>query len=98
MLYHRGAIPGGQRLQTKDWKLWLPPQATIEERESAGGLTWMLSKPDDQTPYTFCEQGGDGRALAGDGGVRVPRSNAKVKVGPFYVWALFSKSGRSPSR
>ena len=78
-----------RRLQKKDWKLSLPAQVSVTAPE---GLTW--SKPDKQTPFHVLqasEATAERRHVTVT--MRVPRTNAKVKIGPFHVLGAFQQTG-----
>jgi hypothetical protein len=87
-----------RRSQTKDWKLVLPPQVTIDDVSvtAPGGLTSTLSRPTSQTPYYVLHTS---ETTAERWQVTVamkaprPTSNAKVKIGPFYVLGAFQQTG-----
>ena len=84
------------RLQTKDWRLLLPPQANVEVKHIPGGLTYEWIKPDKKTPYHILRTS-DATAESWKVTVtmHVPRPNpgARVAIGPFQVVDAFQHVG-----
>jgi hypothetical protein len=84
------------RLQTKDWRLLLPPQASVEVTHVPGGLTYEWTKPDKKTPYHILRTS-DATAESWKVTVtmHVPRPNpgARVAIGPFQVLDAFEHVG-----
>jgi hypothetical protein len=84
------------RIQTKDWRLLLPPQANVEVKHIPGGLTYEWIKPDKKTPYHILRTS-DATAESWKVTVtmNVPRPNpgGRVAIGPFQVVDAFEHVG-----
>ena len=83
------------RLQTKEWRLLLPPQAKVDVK-APGGLTFEWLTPDGKTPYhTLRISEATAERWQVSVFVSTPRPNpgAHVPVGPFYVLGAFQQQG-----
>jgi hypothetical protein len=86
-----------KNLQTKDWRLLLPPSADIEVTKAPLGLTYLWAKPDEKTPYHILRTSDvTAESWKVTISMTVPRRNpgaGRVPIGPFHVLDAFQHQG-----